>query len=42
MTEHVCLADESRADDMGDMPCKRREEIVRVAIPRFLTSHLTK
>lgn len=42
MTEHVCFIDESRADAMGSMPCERREEIVRVALPHFLTSHLTK
>lgn len=30
------------ADVMGSMPCERREEIVRVALPHFLTSHLTK
>lgn len=29
MTEHVCFIDESRADAMGNMPCERREEIVR-------------
>ena len=29
MTEYVFEIDESRADAMGSMPCKRREEIVR-------------
>lgn len=42
MTEHVCFIDESRADAMESMPCERCEEIVRVALPHFLTSHLTK
>lgn len=42
MCEHVFEIDESRADAIGSMPCERREEIVRVALPRFLTSHLTK
>lgn len=30
------------AERTCSMPCERREEIVRVALPRFLTSHLTK
>ena len=42
MCEYVFEIDESRADAMGNMPCERREEIVRVALPHFLTSHLTK
>lgn len=42
MTEYVCFIDESSADATGNMPCERREEIVRVALPHFLTSHLTK
>lgn len=29
MTEYVFEIDESRADAMGNMPCERREEIVR-------------
>lgn len=29
MTEYVCFIDESRADAMGNMPCERREEVVR-------------
>lgn len=29
MTEYVFEIDESCADAMGNMPCKRREEIVR-------------
>ena len=42
MCEYVFEIDESRADAFGNMPCKRREEIVRVALPHFLTSHLAK
>lgn len=29
MAEYVCDIDETRADALGNMPCKRREEIVR-------------
>lgn len=29
MNEYVFEIDETRADAMGSMPCKRREEIVR-------------
>lgn len=29
MAEYVFEIDESRADALGNMPCKRREEIVR-------------
>lgn len=42
MTEYVFEIDESRADAMGNVPCERREEIVRVALPHFLTSHEVK
>lgn len=29
MTEYVCEIDESRADAMGNVPCERREKVVR-------------
>ena len=29
MAEYVCRIDETRSDAMGNMPCERREEVVR-------------
>ena len=42
MTEYVFEIDESRADAMGSMPCKRREEIVRCRDCKYAMEHRSK
>lgn len=39
MTEHVCRIDESRADAMGNMPCERREKVVRCRACRYYSAY---
>lgn len=42
MCEHIFEIDESRADAMGSMPCKRREEIVRCRDCKYAMEHRSK
>lgn len=42
VTEYVFEIDESRADDMGSMPCERREEVVRCRDCEHAMEHRSK